>query len=60
MVNDFLVEEDTKLVSNCCGAVVKNEICQDCKEHCQAVEEEEIEFYGMVGRDEGGYCKEDN
>lgn len=31
------------LVSNCCGArVVMPDICDDCKEHCEPVDNDEI------------------
>lgn len=31
---------DDDLVSNCCSASVYNDICANCKEHCEVVETE--------------------
>ena len=30
--------------SNCCGATVYNGMCAECKEHCEAVPDEEDKF----------------
>ena len=38
-----MIELEENLVSNCCGAGVwqDSDICNECKEHCKPVSEEE-------------------
>ena len=40
------------LTSNCCGAKIYDDtdICQDCKEHCGAVDEDEVEYEFVVNK----------
>jgi hypothetical protein len=39
------------LISNCCGAAIKNDqdtLCPKCKEHCEFIDEDSLEDDGSL------------
>ncbi len=43
-------------VSSCCGAgIIYSDICMDCKEHCDAINEEEDDEYSDKGLSRGDF-----